>query len=575
MKRMSPEAKVGLLVLAGLLILVYMALRVGKLGFGPQGGYTLYLRLDNASGLNKDGEVLVAGIPVGQIDEIRLEGKRALLVLHIRDGVQLPRDSTASVRTHGVLGERFVEVVPGASPEFLRDGDVLNAGPPPGDLDRLVARLTDISKDVKQVTERLANVFGTPQGEQNLRDIVAGLRDTATGLRDVVAANRQALKETIANLRALTAEFREMLAANRQNIDDTLASARSFSQTLAERTPRIADSLEKLTGDLDQVVTENRDDLRQTLTNLRESTAKLSGTIDAAQELLIAARSPQGTLGRLMTDDSLYRDLRSAAGELNAVLGRMDKGEGTLGKLLSDDSLYTELEGSAANLKSIAEKIDKGEGTLGKLVNDKSVHDNLNSTLTGITEFVSGGNRLQFEVGFESDYLAALGKSKSSFNVDVRPRQDRFYRFSLVNDPRGKESTETLEIKNEITGQMEKVKKTKTEDKFKVSAQVAKRFSFLTLRGGLIESSGGAGADLSFWDDRLKLTLDAFDFARNDGGPHVTLGARWDFLQHFYVTGGLDDFLYSKRSDVFVGAGVRFLDDDLKYILSPAASFIK
>lgn len=575
MKRMSPEAKVGLLVLSGLLLLVYMALRVGKQGFGSGGGYALYLRLDNASGLIKDGEALVAGIPVGRIDDIRLEGKKALLVLRIRDDVKLPRDSTASVKTHGVLGEKFIEIVPGNSPDVLGEGGVLSAGPPPGDLDRLVASLSEISKDVKRVTERLANVFGTPQGEQDLHDIVVGLRDTATGLRDVIETNRQALRDTIANLRALTAEFRDMLAANRQNVDETLANARTFSKTLAERTPRITDSLEKLTGDLDQVVAENRSDLRQTLANLRESTAKLSGTIDAAKELLVAAKSPEGTLGKLMTDDSLYRELRSAASELNAVLGRLEKGDGTLGKLLSDDSLYADLQGSAENLKSIAEKIDKGEGTLGRLVNDKSVHENLNSTLTGITEFVSGGNRLQFEAGFASEYLAALGKSKSSFNVDVRPRQDRFYRFALVNDPRGKESTETVEVKNETTGKTEKVKKTTTEDKFKLSAEFAKRFSFLTLRGGLIESSGGVGADLDFWNDRLKLTLEAFDFARDDGGPHAKLAGRWDFLQHFYVTGGLDDFLNPRRSDVFLGAGVRFLDDDLKYIMSPAASFLK
>jgi phospholipid/cholesterol/gamma-HCH transport system substrate-binding protein len=574
MKRMSPEAKVGLLVLAGLLILVYMALRMGKLGFGSEGGYHLYLRLDNASGLTKNGEALVAGIAVGRIQDIRLEGKKALVVLRIRDGVKLPRDSTASVKTHGVLGEKFVEIVPGASPELLRDGDVLNAGAPPGDLDRLVASLSEISGDVKKVTERLANVFGTPQGEKDLRDIVAGLRDTATGLREVIETNRQALRETIANLRALTVDFRDMMAANRRNVDETLAGARAFSQTLADRTPRIADNLEKLTGDLGQVVAENRDDLRQTLANLRDSTAKLSATIDSAQDLLVAAKSPQGTLGRLMADDALYQDLRSAASELNAVLGRLEKGDGTLGKLLSDDSLYADLQGSAGNLKSIAEKIDKGQGTLGKLVNDKSVHDNLNSTLSGITEFVGASNRLQFEVGFENDYLLAEGASKSYFTVDARPRQDRFYRLAVVNDPRGKVSTKTSEVKNEITGQTEKRKTTTTDDKFKISAELGKRFSFLTLRGGLIESSGGAGADLAFWDDRLKLTLEAFDFARADGGAHVKMAGRWDFLEHFYVAGGLDDFLNPRRSDVFLGAGIRFVDEDLKYIL-PAASFVK
>lgn len=576
MKRMSPEAKVGLLVLSGLLLLVYMALRVGKVGLGPQGGYALYLRLDNAGGLTADGEVLVAGITVGTIEEIRLEAPKALLTLRIRDDVKLPRDSTASVKTHGVLGEKYVEITPGVSPEFLRDGDLLLSGPPPGDLDRLIVSLSAIAGDVKRVTERLANVLGTPQGEQDLRDLVGGLRDTAVGLKEVVETNRQALRDTIANLRALSADLRELVAGNRRNVDETLANARSFSQTLAERTPAIADSLEKLTGDLDAVVAENRENLRVTVANLRESTGRLSSTLDAAQELLAAAKSPQGTLGRLMADDALYQDLKSAAGELNSVLGRLERGEGTLGKLLADDALYADLQGSAESLKSITGKIDEGKGTLGKLVNDQSVHENLNSTLTGITDFVSAGNRLQFELGLAGEYLTKAGEGKSYFNVDVRPRQDRLYRLGVVSDPRGKESWKETEVVDQKTGATSRRRTVTFDDKFKVSAQVGKKFDFLTLRGGLIESAGGIGADADFWNDRLRLTLEAFDFGREVGPPHLKAGASWSFWNHLYLTAGFDDFIDTHgRSDFYLGGGLRFLDEDFKYLLSPAASMVK
>jgi phospholipid/cholesterol/gamma-HCH transport system substrate-binding protein len=578
MQRMSPEAKVGLLVLAGLLLLVYMSFKVGKIGFGAGGGYTVTLELDNAAGLAREAEVLVAGIPVGIVQGIGLKDGRALLSLRLRDEVQLPVDSSGSLRTHGVLGEKYVEIVPGTSSRYLADGDTLAAGAPPGDLDRLVTNLNAISTDIKRVTERLANVLGNQEGEDNLREIVTGLRDTAVSLRQVVAENRETLRGTLENFAAVSGDLRELLAQNRSNIDESLANARTFTRTLAERTPAIARNLEELTGNLGAVVAENRDDFRASVANLRVASEKLSVTLDQVDALVTAANSPEGTLGKLIHDDSLHRELQDAVGELRTVLGRLEKGEGTLGKLLTDDTAYAELTEGLGSLRNISEKIDRGQGTLGKLVNEDSVHSNLNQTLEGITDFVAGTNRFQFELGYEGDYLAKLGEAKNTFGVEVRPRQDRFYYVALVDDPRGDQQTETTEttVTDETGTHVVREEQTVTRDKFKFSAQVGKRFSFLTLRGGVFESSGGVGADADFFSDRLRLTLEAFDFARDEGPPHLKLAARWTLLRNLFVTAGLDDFMDNKgRADYFVGGGIRFLDDDFKYLLSPAASAVK
>ena len=578
MKRMSPEAKVGLLVLAALLILAYMSLKLGKIGFGPEGGYRVSLTLDSAVGLTKDARVLVAGIPVGLVEDIRLEDGRAVVILRVRSDVPLPADTVGSLRTQGVLGEKYVELVPGKSPRLLKDGDRIRAGKPPGDLDRLVATFNQIADDVKRVTERLANVIGTPEGEQNLRELVQGLRDTAVGLRGVVADNREALRETVVNLRTLTADLRDLVAHNRPAIDEAVESTRSLTRTLADRAPAITENLERLTGRLDAVVAENRDDLRASLANLRRATGRLDRTLVSVQSLVEAAGSPEGTLGRLIRDDGLYEDLQGAVADLRSVLGRLDRGEGTLGKLLTDDAAYTELADSLGNIRSITEKIDRGQGTIGKLVNDERVHNNLNETLEGITDFVSGANRFRIELGYRGEYLAGLGESKDYFHVTLQPRQDRFYYLALVDDPRGDVETKTTErvITDETGTHTVTERKTVTTDKYKFSAQVGKRFSFVTLRGGLFESTGGVGADLDFFSDRLRLTLEAFDFSRDEGPPHLKASARWTFLRHLFVTAGLDDFLDDKgRADYFVGGGLTFWDEDIKFLLSPAAGMAK
>jgi phospholipid/cholesterol/gamma-HCH transport system substrate-binding protein len=568
---MSPEARLG-----GLLILVYFSLKMGKLGLGPGGGYALYLELDDAVGLTQEGEVLVAGIPVGLVERIELEDSKAVLTLRIHEDVVLPVDTTASLRTHGVLGEKYVEVQPGSATQRLGDGDHLRAGVPPGDLDRLVSRLNDISQDVKVVTARLANVFGTREAEDDLRDLLTGLRDAAVGLREVVTENREALRTSLENALELTAELRDLLEANRENLDETLANSRSFTKTLAERAPGIAANLESLTGDLSEVVADNRENLSETLGNLAEATGQFASTLRSVESLMQALGSNEGTLGRLIQDDALYDDLSGSMADLRSLLDRLQQGEGTLGKLLTDDAAYAELTGSLENFRVITDKINRGEGTLGKLVNEETVYENVNETLESISGFVAGANRFEFELGYRGEYLTDLQETKSYLSLEIRPRQNRFYYFALVDDPRGDEETEKTETVTEVEGGETVVVRqdeTKTRDRLKVSAQMGTRFSFLTLRGGIFESTGGVGADVDFWSERLRLTFEAFDFARDRGPAHLKMAARWKFLKHAIVTAGLDDFMDDHgRADYFVGGGLHFLDEDLKFLLSPAAS---
>src|SRR3972149_12216068 len=111
---LSPEAKVGLFVLIGIILLVYMSLRVGGFRLGGGEGYPLTVEFGSAAGLDPDSSVRVAGVEVGRVKEIGLEDNRAHLVLLIRPDVRIGRDFTAILKTTGLLGDRYVELLPGA-----------------------------------------------------------------------------------------------------------------------------------------------------------------------------------------------------------------------------------------------------------------------------------------------------------------------------------------------------------------------------------------------------------------------------------------------------------------------------
>ncbi len=124
------------------------------------------------------------------------------------------------------------------------------------------------------------------------------------------------------------------------------------------------------------------------------------------------------------------------------------------------------------------------------------------------------------------------------------------------------------------------------EQKLTFTLQFAKRYGPVAFRAGVIESSGGVGSDLHLFDDRLQVSVSIYQFSRPFQGvfPRAKFWLNYNFLQHFYVTAGSDDFLNQWRSgrypggpkftlgtDVFFGGGIFFTDDDLKTLMGMGA----
>ncbi|MBI3755985.1 MAG: MCE family protein, partial [Deltaproteobacteria bacterium] len=175
-------------------------------------------------------------------------------------------------------------------------------------------------------------------------------------------------------------------------------------------------------------------------------------------------------------------------------------------------------------------------------------------------------------VGYRGEYLFDASDTKSYISLKLQPKTDKYYLVEIVDDPRGKRRTETTETT--VGGTTTATKEVKTSDSLKFSLQVAKRFKDLTLRGGIIESTGGAGMDYYMFKDRLRFTFEAFDFDKKRN-PHLKAGLTFDLNKYFFITGGYDDFVSKlKLASPYVGIGLHFEDEDIKYILSSAGSVI-
>jgi phospholipid/cholesterol/gamma-HCH transport system substrate-binding protein len=125
MKRSSTrDVLVGLFVLAGIAAIAYLSLRVGGLAGGPPGGFTVFATFDEIGGLKARSQVVVSGVKVGQVKSIGLDKNyRARVELDLDPRVPLPADTSASIVTSGVLGDRYIELQLGGDPQLLKSGE--------------------------------------------------------------------------------------------------------------------------------------------------------------------------------------------------------------------------------------------------------------------------------------------------------------------------------------------------------------------------------------------------------------------------------------------------------------------
>jgi phospholipid/cholesterol/gamma-HCH transport system substrate-binding protein len=133
---------VGGFVLVGLAAVVYLSVALGGISYKGDSGFELLAIFDDVGGLSQRSPVKISGVKVGQVRSIRLDDDlRAQVSLDLDPALELPIDSSASIRTSGLLGDQFVSLEPGAEDELLAPGELFTYTESALSLDKLVGRL--------------------------------------------------------------------------------------------------------------------------------------------------------------------------------------------------------------------------------------------------------------------------------------------------------------------------------------------------------------------------------------------------------------------------------------------------
>jgi len=141
MKRFNIELAVGLFVLAGILCLGYLSVKLGKMEIVGGKGYEIYAIFSNSGGVKEGSNIVIAGVEVGRVKSIVLENYQARVVLNLPQEVKIQEDAIASIKTKGLVGEKYIEITPGGSEIFISPGERIRETQPSVDLEELISKL--------------------------------------------------------------------------------------------------------------------------------------------------------------------------------------------------------------------------------------------------------------------------------------------------------------------------------------------------------------------------------------------------------------------------------------------------
>jgi len=487
-KKFGLEARVGIFAILIIAVTVYASFRLQGWSSKANRGYTLYVNFDTAQGLTQETPVRIAGVEIGKVDSVELtEQGKARISLRIFPGVELKQGLKVRVRSKGLLGDKFIEIVPPKlEGELITPGGDLGYGEVPPNFEDMMDDLASTVTDVRRVSASLREALGTEGSARDIKDIIRSIRDASQNLAELSKKNEKSIDEII------------------EGVKETVAKLREEGPELLARADRI-------TKNLDLIVADNREGIQDTIKRVQEASKKL--------------------------------------------------------------------EQSLGSIAKVTKDIESGRGTVGRLMKDDSLIDKVDQVATQFQEFAEAVERIKFFLGYQGDYMIAEGDRggmKSRFSVRIQTKADKYYLAEVVDDPTYTSfsgSGKQFVHYNDAGAVTEKWVEEK-EGGTKFSLEMARRFYGITLRGGLIESEGGVGVDYNFWKDRVKVGVNAFDFARKDpsgsnDNPILQGLISLQLSKYLYLSGGYYDFISKNSSQrrFYAGGGLTFLDEDLKTLL--------
>jgi phospholipid/cholesterol/gamma-HCH transport system substrate-binding protein len=274
----STEIKVGIGVILSVIVLVVGVMWIGEFQFNRK--YVSYTAVfEEVGGLGEGDPVAVSGLKMGKVGDVTLEAGKVSIELLIEEKAVLTTDSRVEIRAVGLMGEKYVYIMPGEAPERLAPGSVIE-GEFKADLPDIVAEIGDMMDDIKSTSRSLARLVAGMEEESNLGESLAKLNEVSDEILELLRANKDDIRSSTRNLKSASAGMKEVFGGSKEDLAEGMAKFSSAAARLDSLTitlENVAQSLEEGEGTLGMLIKERKlhEQMESTLTSMEELIADI------------------------------------------------------------------------------------------------------------------------------------------------------------------------------------------------------------------------------------------------------------------------------------------------------------
>lgn len=495
---MKAETRVGIFVVGALAVFIYLSFNMGAFRMDHTNYDTYVTYFDDTGGLEVDAIVKASGVKIGRVASVTLRPSgKAEVQLKIHKAYKLALNAYAVIQQESLLGQKSIEI---------DQGDFATGILPPGSTLAMPGRTS-----------------------ASIGELIDQFRDIAYNVGDIASS----FKETFAS-----EEGRAKLHSVLDNASD---AAKNFSH--------VARSVEDIINDKHAVIMQGLDDFGNVLASLKRSIPTLEDTVFPAVSKVGPAAEA----------------VKNSFEAIEEVAQKINRGDGLVGKLVTSDETYDDIKKTVRGVRDYVSRMQSVQ----------LIVDMHNETLLKELE---GKGYCELRIRPRDDYFYMLQIVSDEFgslrrvSYDYRRYTETGERIltSLITDP-----AERVEFADHVEV-IERVRNT-----YHIGFQFGKRFDRVTLRVGLFEGAVGCALDFyvplkTHWFHWIT-SLEAFDFRGvkriDDDRPHLKWINKVHFLRNLYTCFGIDDFISRENARPFYGVGLKFTDDDLKYFIGMFSGF--
>ncbi|MBR1397703.1 MAG: MCE family protein [Selenomonadaceae bacterium] len=402
---MNAEAKVGAFTVGGLMALGASVMGLGNFNIGADNDYTLYAGFKQVIGLEPQAAVRLAGVPIGKVTNIGNDGGGVTVTMEINSKTQIPKDSTVMVTSSGVMGEKFINIMPTIdNGEYLKDGDYLYGAPEMG-MDSMFEGLTKVLDKVDTLLASMNNIVGDPVVQKSMVDMSANLKDASEHMGGLMESLERMAKGNESNVNQMATQLNETLAS----MNRTMSSVENM-----------AANIETFAAD-----PETAENLRTTLRNISDTSRNIASMAE--------------NMNRVAGDPKTAEDMKATIHNARSLTERADN---MLGKV----------EGAIKNLSNteVTPSVDvlySGKASDWNTNFNLDLNNNDTTLRLGI-EDIGDGDRINAQIGkrFNNNLGARAGVISGKMGIGLDAYAGNRWRFSAeAYNP----NDETLRLKSQ------------------------------------------------------------------------------------------------------------------------------